>query len=167
VTACGARRFDGVLVLAGDARLRVSFDREDDTSPSVGIPMMVRGPLEGRTMHEGFAPFGWRPVRQAQTWPLLGRAPMFSPYDLGGFRFGPKVRGVWSRPIQAHPGVVVGLLDGKASVDLARPEPNSSVIPATFAREMVRPARRGELVTVVGLAVAVTVLAVRRGRRER
>ena len=181
VAACGPRDFDGVLVLAGDARLRlpdrvlnsrspdqegsvrlvtglstltitdlggdraaivagvqvlrvklpaipcrVPFYRRSDAPPFIGSPMMVRGPLEGRTMREGFAPFGHRPVRQAQSWPPLGRAPMFGPSILGGFLLNPRLPGVWMRPLQAYYGIDVGVLDGKASVDLARPQPTST-----------------------------------------
>jgi hypothetical protein len=182
ITACGEKTFDGLLVLAGDARLHVTdpasrplaatstpgtlsslpdvssltiddlsdggqaevsavqvfrvkipavpcrsaYDRRSEAPTRDGYTMVLRGPLRGATVHQGFAPLGLGPVRQAQSWPLLGQVPVFNPADHGAFRFGPRIPGLWIRPFASYFGVQVGLLDGKASVDFARPRPADS-----------------------------------------
>lgn len=178
ITVCGKKTFDGLLVLAGDARLhgagpesqpsaltsapgslshlpevlrltiedlsdggkaevtavqafrvkipavrcRSAYDPTSKAPTHDGHTVVLRGPLEGAAVRHGFAPLGLRPVRQAQSWPLLGQVPVFNPADHGAFRFGPQIPGLWVRPFASYFGVHVGLLDGKASVDFARPE---------------------------------------------
>lgn len=180
VAFCGARSVDGLLVLAGDARLNVAADglrgvsttdersvalvpsivrlSIEDTGtgastdaravqvlrialpaapcrfkyePDVDAPAFygsaaaLRGPLEGRLVHQSFAPFGLWPARQAQSWPLLGRAPRFSANSLGEFALSSGL-GRWSRPFQSYFDVGVGSLDARALVEFARPQPADS-----------------------------------------
>lgn len=177
ITVCGKEAFDGVLVLAGNARIRVPDPGTQPVSPESspgsvflvpdvthlvvedaasggaadvapvqvfrihspstpchtaydpkstpiweGRTIGVGGPLEGPTVHQGFAPFGLWPVRQAQSWPYLGQVPVFDPIDHGAFRLGDRLPGPWFRPAQSYYGVNLGLLDGKALVDFSRPE---------------------------------------------
>lgn len=175
VTVCNGKVLDGVLVLAGDARIRIPSPASQPVPAGPGQPsisylpklprlvikdfqngavadvapvqvlrvripstpcratydpespkwegrtVVVRGPLEGQTVHQSFAPFGLWPVRQAQSWPYLGQVPVFNPIDRGAFRLDRRLPGLWVRPLQSYFGVDVGLLDGKASVDFARP----------------------------------------------
>jgi hypothetical protein len=175
VAACGTKPFNGLLVLAGGARLEVpptqirgttsdknsvapvpgvtalsiydsatgastsaravqvmrislprspcrfKYEPDSDAPPFFGSAVALRGPLNGQLVHQSFAPFGLWPARQAQSWPLLGRAPAFAATDLGLFRLSSGL-GQWSRPFQSYFGVDVGSLDAKAVVDFARPQ---------------------------------------------
>lgn len=182
ITVCGRETFDGVLVLAGDARIRAPDPAIQPVSPYPGpgslslVPEVthlvvedaasggaadvapvqvfrvrspstpchaaydpsstpvwegrtigVGGPLEGPAVHHSFAPFGLWPVRHAQSWPYLGQVPVFNPIDHGAFRMGKHLPGPWFRPAQSYFGVDLGLLDGKAVVDFARPEATSGL----------------------------------------
>lgn len=104
--------------------------------PFNGLTVVLRGPLRGRTVHDGFAPLGLWPVRQTQSWPLLGQVPVFARADHGAFRFGSRLPGRWFRPFQSYVGLNVGRLRGKTLVDFARPEP---IEPDAFAWAGAKP----------------------------
>ncbi len=80
----------------------------------------LQGRLEGAPHHPSFSPLGLAPVRQTQSWPLLGSLPDGTG-SLGEFRFGRWLPGSWARASRSYVRLDVGGLDAKASVDFSRP----------------------------------------------
>jgi hypothetical protein len=106
-------------------RCRVPFARTPDEAAFLGSFVFVQGRLQGEPHRASFAPFGVVPVRQAQSWPLLGSLPS-GDNSLGEFRFGSALPGSWSRPLRSYFRLDVGTLDAKANVDFSRPPVTSA-----------------------------------------
>jgi hypothetical protein len=80
----------------------------------------VQGRLEGAPHRSSFAPLGLAPVRQTQSWPMLGS--LQAGYDTRSkFHFGPLLPGSWSRPLRSYFHLGIGDPDAKESVDFSRP----------------------------------------------
>jgi hypothetical protein len=74
-------------------RCRVPFSRTPDDAAFLGSFVWVEGRVQGAPHRASFAPFGVAPVRQAQSWPLLGSLPS-GDNILGEFRFGNALPGI-------------------------------------------------------------------------
>lgn len=114
----------------------------DTSGGFVGTPVSVAGRLESPIQRTWSFFAWWDAPRSSQAWPLVGGIPGFPPQALGVFDATDGLSGSWQRIPGQRNLINGGGLTGRATVEIARPEPTSTTGLTWESREPLQPVAR-------------------------